>query len=395
LVLRGLCSLFLGCSYLFALDISPLSKSKQKLLEIEERVSELESEKLKRDWIKPIIASYSYSESDQFSQKNRSRYFRISLDQPIFKSGGIYFAVKYSDASREFADIVTKMKTKGELHALYKTLLELKRVELNIKRVKLSLDSANIDVKRKREQFEASLLDSSFLDNALLKRVKLKRELSNLKSLKKRLLSKFKTMSEADYRVLELPKFRLISKDEFLEKNLELKKAKEESIKSDYLKKMTISSYLPTVSLFGDYSYQKDSFRVFRQNNEHKSYGIRVSMPIFDINRGRDIEIKKLNYLKSKIEIKEKLKEEISFFEEFKADIDSIEEKISLSKEDLKLYDRLLKSTKEGYLAGEKSVMDVEMMRNSKEISKIEIELLELDKREKFLELFAKYSDEI
>ena len=159
---------------------------------------------------------------------------------------------------------------------------------------------------------------------------------------------------------------------------------------------MTISSFLPTVSLFGEYANKDDDFVLFKeQEKEYKNYGIKVSMPILDINTKRKIEIEKLKYIKSKIAISQKKKELEDEFKLFDERLRLLKKKISVSKDELHMYQRLLKSTKDALRAGEKTKMDLKNMQNSLMISKLKILVDNLDIQLLYLNFYAKLSDEI
>ncbi len=395
MVLKSLIALLALCSISFC-DINDLNEYKQKEIEFDKEIDNLNSTNLKYSWIKPIVASYSYSVNDQFGIKNRTRYFRVSLDQPIFKSGGIYFAIKYSNANREFARVATKLKERSLIKSLYESVLNLKKIDLEIKKAKLSIDNAKIDLLRKREQFEAGLIDSSFLDNAILNRSRQKESLIALHDKRSNLLSSFRSLSDKSYKEIELPVFKTILKEEFIDKNLELQKLKKQTNQTRYLKDMTISNYLPTISLFGEYSNKDDSFKIFKQQSkEYKNYGIRVSMPIADINTFRKIEIEKLKYLKSKLAISDKVRALKSEFKSFRERLDHLKSRLEISKKDIDVYRRLLIVTEDGVRAGEKSRLDLKNLQNSYKVSHIQKELIEIDIQLLFVDFYLKMSDEV
>ena len=209
------------------------------------------------------------------------------------------------------------------------------------------------------------------------------------------LLQQFKTLSDLPYTSIELPEFKLVDEAEFIKRNLELQSTKAQKVQARYLKNMTISNYLPTFSLFGDYSHKKDSFRVFQQNNESTNYGIKVSMPIFDINRGRNIEIKQLEYLKSKIVLKDKQKEIENAFKIFINDIEILRKREALARHDSTLYASLVAAASDGVQAGEKTSSDLKTLENSQQMSLLDAKIYAIQIQEKFLALYAKMSDEI
>ena len=374
---------------------TPLLAIQQEKIEIDKKLDALKAKNLKYDWIKPIIASYSYSISDQFSVENKSRYFRISLDQPIFKSGGIYFALQYAHATKEFTELTTSLKEKNLIKRLYMDVLRIQEIDIEIKKLALQVKNASLDITRKEEQFRSGLLDSSFLDRAILSKSIKEQLLLDAKQRRFSLLQAYKNLSDVDYTKITLPHFKEVDEKEFIAKNLELQQSKQKQTQARYLKNMTISNYLPTLSLTGEYSHKKDSFRLFAQNNESKSYGLRVSMPLFDINRGRNIEIKKLEYLKSKLEQREKEDEIKRSFQTFLNKIETLKQREALAYHDSQLYDRLVRVAKEGLRAGDKSVLDVQTLENSQQIASLDAQIFAIKQQETFLELYTKMSDEI
>jgi outer membrane protein TolC len=395
MVLKNYIVPFLLCSTLLNASDSALSASKKEQIEIDTKIDSNNASNLKYEWIKPIVASYSYSVSDQFSTENRARYFRISLDQPLFKSGGIYFAIKYANASQNFAKVVTSLKEKNLIHSLYTTLLNLQKSDLQIEKLAFQVNNAKLDIARKKEQFESGLIDSSFLDSAILAKSQKSQLLLDAKQKRFALLQQFKILSDVDYHTISLPSFGLVEQKEFIDKNLELQKLQAQKVQARYLKNMTISNYLPTLSLFGEYTHKKDSFRMFQQNNESKQYGLRISMPILDINRGRTIEIRKLEYLKSKILLKEKRIEIANSFKTFHHDIEILKQREALALEDSKLYEGLVHAAMEGVEAGEKTSTDVETLENSRQMALLEEKIYKLEIQESFVDLYAKMRDEI
>ncbi len=372
-----------------------LTKENQEILKIEKEINKKSATNLKLDWINPVVVSYSYSKSDQIGKLATSRFFRISFDQPIFKSGGIYFAIKYSDANRVFKEISQEMREADLIGALYETILNLKMVDANLKKAKFSLDNAKIDVERKREQFDSGLLDSSFLNIAILNKREIEHQILTLESSKFKLLNGFKNISNHSYKDVKLPTLTAVTEGEFIEKSLNISSYKSLKNQAKELKNMTISNYLPAISLYGDYSYKDDEIQFFKQAKEYKSYGVRVSMPLFAINRGRDIEIRKLEYLKSKIALKEKQKELIYQFKSIEHTILMLRKKVELAESDIELYGSLIESAKDGVEAGEKTIFDLNTLKNSKEIAKIDKIIYQIEIEMELLKLYREMSDAI
>jgi outer membrane protein TolC len=373
-----------------------LTKHNQKILELDKKINDKSATSLKYDWIEPIVASYTYSKSDQVGDVfGTSKYFRVSLDQPIFKSGGIYFAIQYANANAKFKEIVYKSGEAKLIKALYDGVLNLKKIDLEIQKTELSIKNAKIDIERKKEQFDSGLLDSSFLNSAILNKTKLQHQLLNLESKKFTLKKSFSDISDANYKEIELPTFKSVTKDEFLQKNLDISNSKQKKNQARELKNMTISNFLPTISLFGNYNHKDDEIQFFKQAKEYRSYGLRASMPLFSVNRGRTIEIKKLEYLKSKIALKQQQKASLHEYEALENSINILKEKVEIAKEDLALYGSLVDSAKDDVSAGEKTKLDLETLQNSRDISALDKKIYTIDIQLELLKLYTKMSDEI
>ncbi|MCH9812797.1 MAG: TolC family protein [Epsilonproteobacteria bacterium] len=372
-----------------------LSKEQQQTLEIEKEVNQKSATSLKYDWVEPIVASYSYSKSDQIGTYSTSKYFRISFDQPVFKSGGIYFAIQYANANRAFKDTAFKIKESALIKTLYDGVLNLKKIDLQIQKAALSVENAKIDIVRKREQFDSGLLDSSFLDQAILNKTQLEHQLLNLKATHFTTLQNFQNVSDDDYQEIQLPALKMVTQEEFITNNLDISQAGFEKAQARELKNVTIANYLPTVSLYGDYNKKDDEIQFFKQATEYKSYGARVSMPLFAVNRGRDIEIRKLEYLKSKIAKNLQQKASLHEFASIENSVLLLKSRVEIAQNDIVLYDSLVKNAEDGLRAGEKTELDLNTLQNSKEIAALDAKIYDLDIQLELLKLFVKMDNAI
>jgi uncharacterized protein (UPF0335 family) len=73
--------------------------------------------------------------------------------------------------------------------------------------------------------------------------------------------------------------------------------------------------------------------------------------------------------------------------------IDNFEKKRVLSLENSDIYEKLLKDTRDLYSAGYKTSYDVELLKNSVEIQKIDSEVFEIDKQLELLTLYEMYKN--
>ena len=232
-----------------------LSNDRLKLFEYSEEQNEQSSSKLRKDWINPITLSYEKSKSDT----NDTLRSAINISQPIFKSGGIYSAIKYANATFDYTKFDIELQRKELIKEATTMLFNLHIVDLNIKRNELLLKNAQIDVNNKKEQVMNGFIDTSTLDNAILDANEIKNKLADLYYDKDELIRNFGNLASGEYTSFDLPKLSLVDEKSFLKRNLELSKAKASVDQKDYFSDMTVAKYLPTVSLDASHSqYHED-----------------------------------------------------------------------------------------------------------------------------------------
>ncbi len=376
---------------LFASSDSVLSGLKKSIIKNEKQTNELNSDNLENSWINSINGSLSYSNSDAvYKKREETNTLSISINQPIFKSGGIYYAIKYANANRDFLRIVTKNSEQVEVKTALLAILNIKKIDLQIQKQKLLIENAKIDILRKKEQYKSGFLDSSYLNQAILSENSLQKALIDMKSSRFNLLKTFKSYSDENYKQIEVPTFSLIDESEFLKKSLAISQKKSEIIKNNYLKKMTISKYLPTISFTAGY-YNVRNFGA----KKYTTYGLNFTMPLIDINRNRSIEIKRLEYLKSKLELQDTKRAQKEDYDAIVNKIKLLKQKIDIAKKDLKLYDSLLISTKDSYKAGEKTIYDVNTLQNSEKTMSLDAKIFSTDIQISLLELYARMNGKI
>ena len=102
----------------------------------------------------------------------------------------------------------------------------------------------------------------------------------------------------------------------------------------------------------------------------------------------------KLEYLQKKLYIKDKQKEELIIFQNALAKIKSLDEKIKIAQENVKLYDSLLYQMIEQQEVGMKTESDVETISNSKKIKILDIQSLQIDKQIQLLEIYSRVDND-
>jgi outer membrane protein TolC len=364
-----------------------LSKQRLDLFKYSQEQNEENSAKLKKDWINQVIFSYSKSYGEHYDTTKSM----VSINQPIFKSGGIYKAIKYANASYDYTDIDIEIQKKELIKNAVTMLFNLHILDLNIKKAQLQLDNAQIDIIRKKEQVLNGFLDTSYLDNAILEANKVKNSLVDLKYQKKELNYNFSSIASGDYLSFELPKLSLTDEKNYINNNLELKKATKNMKQKDYFSDMTVAKYLPTVSATLDYTKYHETNNPTITDDTSKTYGISVSMP-FDVRTFNDIQTQKLEYLKSKLTLQNTILEEENYYKTKLAKIEMLNQKQKVAQDDYELYESLLKIIIEEKNAEVKTQSDVDTLSNSQKIKSIEVEIYKLQEQIELFDIYSKMS---
>ena len=391
---------FVACSLLFfsvlyADELSEiLSDNKSALFDYQFESNNLESDKLSKSWINPIRLQYSKNYTTQFgSQRIGTGTFSVTIDQPIFRSGGIYYAIKYSEALRRSNNSGTTLQRRKLIGDAVEVLFNLKKTKLEQAKMRLLIKNDTIDIHQKRDSYEAGLLDSSFLDQAILKKSQDEASLLEMELRILELYQKFSLLSDKNPNKLALPKLKLMSKAQYTEKNLDLKTDIYKAEVSEYNEKITWAKYLPTVSLQGQY-INGDINPLFvgpgsTLQEKYYNYGFTISMPI-DVNAFADIEASKVEKLRAAVQVidrKETVKEEYQWIHN---SLGVLDKKIVLAGKDEKIYQNLFRVTKNLAEAGEKTSLDTAIMQHSLNIRKLDKQIYRIDKQILLLKLYVR-----
>ena len=403
-VLKLSLALLLSASVVFSnennvsLD-SYISTYKQKEFEYDYKKNEAESSKLRDSWIAPVNISYSYSRSKPYTTEQTNENAAIRIDQPIFQSGGIYYGIKFADASKLYSDYSIDVAKRKMIKQAVALLMQIKQTELKIKKQKLLIANSQMNLEQKEEQYLSGQLDSGFLDNAIIQKNLVTLTLYDIQTAKEKLVTSFESLSDLDYTKAYIPHLEYISNEAFLKHNIVLKQTASEIKKNRYAKDVRVAKYLPRVSLTGGYNWSKSSGQKFYaggvlidSSNElnYYDYGVRASMAL-DINTFRDIESAKVDYLKSQVVELDKKRELAAIYKQVMHNIENFDKKIALSNSNKKLYAKLLHDTQDLYQAGYKTEYDVKTLQNSLEIQQLDTKIYEIDKQLELLTLYEMY----
>ena len=389
-----LCSLWF-ISIVHADELSDiLSENKNLLFDYEFQSNTAQSNLLENSWIQPIMLQYSKNFSKQFiDQTIQTGSFTVGIDQPIFRSGGIYFGIKYAQALRGANETEIMLKKREMIGKAVKLLFEMERLKLTLQKQKLLIKNDEIDIRKKQESYDAGLLDSSFLDQAILQHNQDKTRYLETEILLSDLEKNFAILSDKNPKTLKLPHLKIISAEKYKGANLELARDRLRAKEKGYNAKMTWAKYLPTVSVQGRYT-DADLNPLFagagsNLQEQYFTYGISISMPI-NFNMFSDIEVSKVAHLKAQTEVIERSHTIDEEYHQIRKKLKIIDKKISLAKKDEKLYKRLYKNTKNLEKVGEKTAFDTQMMSNSLKIKKLDQKIYFLDKQTELVGLYTK-----
>ncbi|WP_345970916.1 TolC family protein [Sulfurimonas sp. HSL1-6] len=382
-----------------------LSELKRKAFGYDYAKTEEESAKLRDSWIQPALINYTLTRQNPYNERGapetQQESASIAIDQPIFRSGGIYYGIKYAQASRDVGMLTIAQQERTLIKQAVDLLMQIKQSELGIAKQKLQVDNTEINLLQKREQYMSGQLDSGFLNNAIIERNLAKQALLDLQTAQAKLVSAFESISDLDYREAKIPFLASVDEARFMDGTIDLALARQQRAQEGYNKAVTLASYLPSISLQGSYNWQKRESIIYIngsyvQSNpsetSYYSYGLKASMPI-DVNSINDYEASRLAYLKSKVTIDDTKRALRSLYEQVVENLRNIDAKIALSRENEALYATLLHDTQEQYGVGLKTQYDVDLLANSRQIEKLSQRSYEIDRQRELLNLYEKLSD--
>ncbi|MDN5068926.1 TolC family protein [Aliarcobacter butzleri] len=374
---------FLFSSLLFANEKSNevLMPLKNEIRDLETKSIEEKKEVNKYEWLNDLNITLSQSKDDE---SIRTKDYSLNLNQKILDFGGISSQIDYANNLFKQEALKIRMENFEDLNTLYKNFIDLKINDINILQNDLNIKNSEIEVDIKKSQYRNGQSDISDLNDAIMKKNLLEDSKMNLKLNKVIYENDIKKLTSYELNNLSIPSISLISKDIFLEKSTKKLYANLESQVSQNEYKKTKSKYLPALNLTGAVGYQDSTTK---KSQDYYNYGASITMPL-NYTFSNDIEYSKLVYLQNR------KKEELTSIELEKVYDSSIEtikqfeNRINLALNDIKLYEELLELNQEEFNAGFKADEDVQTLKNSKEIRKLDIEKYKLNIKKELLYIY-------
>lgn len=369
---------------------SLLNSLKQEELTLEKKAAINQAKQLRDSWIMPIRVSYLYQKGNQFPNQELKN-FSITIDQPIFKSGGIWAAIKYANAKKIASLYGVELKRNQLIALVIELAYKRKRLILQEQKQKLLIKNAQINVEIKKDAYLHGLLDSTFLDNAILQKNSAQLALLELEQQRLDLEKNLRDLSDIDFNT-PLPRFGLKSQEDYLRKNLLLMEKEEQKRAAKYNSFMQIARFMPSLSVVASYNHQSMQGSLYIPNYSYQdsyyTYGVRLQLNFLDINALKIIEEAKINKLKAANQLLLSKLQKSNLYHKILSQLRLIDKKIALVKENKRLYQGLLLQTKDLYRAGEKTKYDVQTLQNSIAIKEIELQIYDIDKQLLLLQLY-------
>ncbi len=381
--MKFLSVIFLVVIFVNANEIDVLSHTKKQILELEKKQIEQKAISNKFDYLGEINLKGSYSTNqDDLDTKDYS----ATYSQDIFKFGGISSQIEYAKELEKLELINLSIEQKEHLNSLYELLIKIKLNTIALKQNKLNLNNSQIEIRNKKSQYKAGDLDISDLNDAIMTKNQLSDAQKELELTKLLNINEIKQLTDKEYTEISLPYMTLISKELFLQNSTNINYAKTNINVDENLYKMKKSDYYPTFGVNGTYGYNDTNIDV---GDVYYNYGVSVTVPL-SYTSSSNIEQKKLDYLISKQELNETIKENSFLYDSTQITILNYQNRIKLAQNDIKLYNELLSMNQEEYKAGYKTIDDVQTLENSMKIRTLDIENYKLNIQKNILLIYFK-----
>ncbi len=365
-----------------------LRKEKNQLLDYQQQSNILQTGKLQRSWIAPVTVSYQKDWHPMPDGSTRTtRAFSIGIDQPIFKSGGILFGLRYAHFLRQANAQEIALQKRQWIAQAVEILFRYHKTRLQRRKLTLLVANDAIAVRRQESMYQAGMIDSSLLDQTILNHHRDSASLLDLDLALAQLRASFAYLSDKNIDKLRLPRLKLITLKQYATHDLKLAAEKLHALEKRSSSRMTWAQYLPTVTAYGHYRYSDEKHPGTMSTS--KNYGVRISMTLSP-NAPADIETARIAYLQAQAQVRDRRKTLQAEYRLALTALRILDRKIALAKRDEALYRRLLQSTRDLVQAGEKTEDDLQTMRNAQAIKRLDRRIYELDKQIELLKLYAR-----
>jgi len=356
-----LLSIFVSSS-LFANIETDFFKETQKL---DRELTNINNTKSKMDIINPLNFTYS----NDFETKNE--YYSISFSQDIFRSGGIFHSISYSNKIKHLDLKHLDLKQQNNLLDTYILVKRIQLLDLNIEKTKLNLKNKEIEYKTKNELYRNGLTDIFTVNDLVISIESLQNSLIDLEISKKDIVNTLKSMTHVKYMNVMINHLPFPNEKEFLDNNISnLDKLNIQALHKQ--KDLINTNYMPKISLYGSSTEYLNS-----NNPTYNSIGIRLSMGLHP-NIYYNNEVSKLKILKSKLSLNEKIVNMKNLYNFNKEKLSLLNKKEDNLNTIIKTLDKKLESIQQDIDLGNTTQYTFDILNNTKkqyEIDKVKLKI--------------------
>ena len=114
-----------------------ISDTKKEQFRYDYQKNDAESSKLRDSWIAPLNLNYTHTKCDPYGSEQTSKSSSIRMDQTVFQSGGIYFGIKFAEASKIYSEYSIDVAKRKLIKDAISFLMQIKQMDLKSKKQNL------------------------------------------------------------------------------------------------------------------------------------------------------------------------------------------------------------------------------------------------------------------
>lgn len=374
-------SVFLSLA-LFAND--NMSSLQDSLIKAKKDKSSLDAKIQEESW----LGNINLNTSRNRGKNSSSRDFSISLNQDLFKSGGIKYNILKGKILEEISKLEYIKNFKEIDFQINDIVLKIIKSDWELKKNKLLIQNKKFLVDKNEDQYINGLIGINTLNDSLIELNDLKDTQEDLKEQKQTQINNLKVYSNKDYQEIALKNFILPRKKKLFENNIQIKTLEKKLKNNQYDIKITKSNYLPKLSFSANANKSKD-LKLDTITSSH-NYSFQISIPL-EYSFNKKIESSKLTHLIANLELKKKIIEEKNYFDKKLDKIKTLEQKIVNKSKNIQSYQKIYEMTKSMHKHTMKAKSDVIISKNRVNTSSIELKILKLDKQIALNDLYKNY----
>lgn len=360
-----------------------LSPEKQTLFLQQQKEIDSRHEKLRYDWISPLMlkASTTYNRSASTTMRDRRDSVSAGISQDLFRSGGITYAIDYADAQYHTEQLGLLKDIASTRQQLTNAVLTCRKYVLLLNQSDIKLENLGIEIFLKRKQYEAGDIDITLLNNALMNQSNEQKNNAMLQMNIEYYELETAKLSSRPVRDISLPTYTLIQKENFMEENWDIRytKAASESAAQQY--GIVKSSYEPKLTFLANTGLQRYDQRetnAMDYNGHFYDAGLQLTFPL-TYNASEAKQEAQASYLKRQSEYADKKRQSDAYYKQILTKIENYRRLITITQKNLVYYDELLRATRSAVETGYKAGYDLKTLENTRIIELFDVWINELN----------------